>query len=254
MESMTRQLSLRMNRRIPFGPWAALAVFAAAWVAVESLSEYASSRLLTHLQFPEVRARVAVGAAFGVGLMWTMFAICLLVLRWRGQTLSDIGWRRPASIRAWLLTVGLVLLVSAAALLGPIGRSAQLLSDWSFYRISMALALGGTAGICLETIFRGFVMTQARDVGFPVVIQILLSAVLCALVLARLNYSGYPGHPDFWGVIATTTSSVILCAAFAIIYVVGRRSLTPAIAAHAAIDMVVEPGLILLAAIGGAVH
>jgi membrane protease YdiL (CAAX protease family) len=80
------------------------------------------------------------------------------------------------------------------------------------------------------------------------------SAVLCALVLARFSYSGYPGHPDLSAVIATTLSSVVLCAVFAVIYVIGRRSLGPAIAAHAAIDMVVEPGLMLLAAMGGVVR
>jgi hypothetical protein len=38
------------------------------------------------------------------------------------------------------------------------------------------------------------------------------------------------------------------------VYVIGNRKLNPAIAAHAAIDMVVEPGMILMAGMAGAVH
>ncbi len=59
-----------------------------------------------------------------------------------------------------------------------------------------------------------------------------------------------------WGpiVVGTTASSTVLGVAFAIIYVIGNRSLNPAIAAHAVIDMVVEPGMILMAAMAGAVH
>jgi membrane protease YdiL (CAAX protease family) len=235
-------------------PWQALIGFAATWIIVEGLFEFATKWSLETLQLPSVRGRAAVGAAFGVGLMWTMLGICVLFLRWRGQTLADVGWRRPATTRSWWLAVALVVLVAGGALFGPLGKTAQLLSDWSFYRISLALIMGATAGICLETVFRGFIMTQARDAGMPTVIQVTMSAVLCALVLARFAYGSYPTHPDFSGVIASTMSSVVLCAFFAVIYVVGRRSLNPAIAAHAAIDMVVEPGLMLLAAVGGVVR
>jgi membrane protease YdiL (CAAX protease family) len=235
-------------------PWQALTGFAATWIIVEAFFELATKWSLEMLHLSSVRGRAAVGAAFGIGLMWSMLGICVLFLRLRGQTLADVGWRRPATMRSWWLALALVVLVAGGALFGPLGKAAQLLSDWSFYRISLALIMGATAGICLETVFRGFIMTQARDAGMPTVIQVAMSAVLCALVLARFAYTSYPTHPDFWGVVATTMSSVVLCAFFAVIYVVGRRSLNPAIAAHATIDMVVEPGLMLLAAMGGVVR
>jgi len=200
-----------------------------------------------------VRAHVAVEALLGAGMNWLMFVICLTVLRLRGQVLADLGWRRPASRRAWVLAI-VVAAVIAGSALGSFGKTAQLLTDWSFYRISLALALGLSAGICLEVIFRGFVMTQARDAGLPTAVQIVLSAVLFALALNRMAWAGFPGHPDFWAVVGTTVSSTILGIAFAIIYVIGNRSLTPAIAAHAAIDIVVEPGMILMAAMAGAIH
>lgn len=247
-------MTVAPKNKARLGPWQALAGYAITWIIVEALFEFATRWSLERLQLPSVRGRAAVGAAFGVALMWTMLGICILFLRMRGQTLADVGWRWRATGRAWWLAVALVALAGGGALLGPLGQTAQLLTDWSFYRISLALLMGATAGICLETVFRGFVMTQARDAGLPTVIQITMSAVLCALVLARFSYSGYPGHPDLLGVLATTMSSVVLCAFLAVIYVVGQRSLSPAIAAHAAIDMVVEPGLMLLALMGGVVR
>ena len=236
-----------------FGPWTALAVFAAAWIAIDAVVEISCRFVLVQFHIDGVRERVAVEALSGVAINWTMFAVCLFLLNLRGQTLRDIGWRRAATRRSWVLAVVLAALMAGSAL-ASFGKTAQLLTDWSFYRISLALVLGGSAGICLETIFRGFVMTQARDASLSVFLQVALSAVLFALALNRMAWSGFPGHPEFWAVVGTTISSTILGIAFAIIYLIGNRSLNPAIASHAAIDMVVEPGMILMAAMAGAVH
>jgi hypothetical protein len=236
-----------------FGPWTALAVFAAVWIAIDAIVEVTCRFVLTSFHIDGVRERVAVEALSGVAINWTMFAVCILILHLRGQTLRDIGWRRPATQRSWILAVVVAVLMAGSAL-ASFGKTAQLLIDWSFYRISLGVVLGGSAGICLETIFRGFCMTQARDAGLSVTLQITLSAVLFALALNRMAWSGFPGHPEFWAVVGTTASSTVLGVAFAIIYVIGNRSLSPAIAAHAAIDMVVEPGMILMAAMAGGVH
>jgi hypothetical protein len=242
---------LQMRSRL--GPWQALAIFVAAWLAVDAMFEFARDELLAHLRLAGLREIVAVQALSNIGIMWVMFAVCVLILRLRGQKLGNVGWRRPASTWAWLLAVGVAILFSGAAL-GSVGGSAQLLSDWSFYRISLALVIGASSGICSETIFRGFVMTQARDAGVPLAIQILMSAVLFDLAAARFGWVGTTGHPNFWLFVATHPAAVVLGGTFAIIYVVGRRSLTPVIVGHAAIDIIIEPGMLLLAAMGGAVH
>jgi hypothetical protein len=185
--------------------------------------------------------------------MWAMFAVTVLILRLRGQKLSEIGWGRPASTWSWFLAIGVAILFGGLVV-GSVGASAQLLSDWSLYRISLGLVIGVSAGVCTETMFRGFVMTQARDAGLPVSIQILVSAALFDLALLRFGWGGMAQHPKFWVYVATTPAAAILGAAFGIIYVVGRRSLLPVIVAHAAIDMIVEPGMLLFAAMGGAPH
>jgi hypothetical protein len=230
-----------------FGPWTALSALIATWIAVDALVEVTCRFVLIHFHIDGVRERVAVEALSGVVLNWAMFAVCVFLLHLRGQTLRDIGWRRPATRRSWILAIVVAALMAGSAL-ASLGKTAQLLTDWSFYRISLGLVLGGSAGICLETIFRGFVMTQARDAGLPTILQITLSAVLFALALNRMAWSGVAGHPEFWAVVGTVISSTVLGVAFAIIYIIGNRSLNPAIAAHAAIDMVVEPGMILMAA------
>jgi hypothetical protein len=235
------------------GPWTALTIFAVAWIAVDAVVEVTCRSVLLRFQITGVRERVAVEALSGVVLNWAMFAVCFIALRLRGQTLGDIGWRRRATRRSWILAMVVAALMAGGAL-ASLGKTAQLLTDWSFYRISLGIVLGGSAGICLETIFRGFVMTQARDAGLPTILQITLSAVLFAVALNRMAWSGVPGSPDVWAVVGTIISSTILGIAFAIIYVIGNRSLNPAIAAHAAIDMVVEPGMILMTAMAGAVH
>lgn len=123
--------------------------------------------------------------------------------------------------------------------------SARNYADQSFYRVSLGFVLGVSAGICTETIFRGFVITQARDAGLPVAIQILLSAVLCGLALARFGWSGATARPDVSVVVAVVAAAAILGAMVAAVYLVGRRSLLPVIAAHTIIDMVVQPGMLI---------
>lgn len=236
-----------------FGPWTALAAFVVAWIAADALVEITCRFVLVQSHIAGVRERVAVEALSGVVLNWTMFTVCVFLLHLRGQTLRDIGWRRPATRRSWILAVVVAALMVGTAL-ASFGTTAQLLTDWSFYRIFLGLVLGGSAGICLETIFRGFVTTQARDAGLHVILQITLSAVLFALALNRMAWSGFPGHPEFWAVVGTTASSTVLGVAFAIIYLIGNRSLNPAIASHTAIDMVVEPGMILMTVMAGVIH
>jgi membrane protease YdiL (CAAX protease family) len=97
--------------------------------------------------------------------------------RLRGQTLGDIGWRRPARLLGWVLAVLFSVLYGGGTLMGMMKAGAPVTTDWSFFRIAIALGIGISAGICEETVFRGFIMGQARDAGLHWSIEVLLSAI-----------------------------------------------------------------------------
>lgn len=241
---------LEVKTRARLSPGMVLAAFIVAWLVLNRGFSLTREGILAHLRVSGIRQIVAVQVLVNTGHMAAMFAGSVFLLRLRGQTLGDIGWRRPASAKGWLSAAALAVLYSGVVL-ATVGNSAQLLSDWSFYRISLALLIGVSSGVCQETLFRGFVMTQARDAGAPVAAQILLSAGLFGLALARFGWAAMPGTADFWAFAATVAASAILGAVLALIYVAARRSLTPVIFAHAVIDMIVEPGMLLFAATGG---
>ena len=229
-------------------PWLAIAALVSTWLLLDIVAQIARGEVLESWQISGARATVATQAVFNVGLLWMALAASKLILLARRQTFADLGWRQPASRPAWLLAIGLAALYVGAVGV-TLGRDAELLSDWSFYRISLAVILGISAGVCSELIFRGFVMAQARDAGLGVPSQVILSSVLFALALARFGWGGTTS-PDMRAIIGVAGGTAVLGAAFAGIYLVGRRSLMPAIVAHTMIDALLQPGILLLASRG----
>jgi membrane protease YdiL (CAAX protease family) len=181
-------------------------------------------------------------------LLWSMFLIVYVILRLRGQTLEYIGWHGSAPLRGWVSAIVLLVLYGGFMLAGPL-RNAPYLTDWSLFRVVTALAVGLSAGICEETIFRGFVMTQSRDAGMPAVAQILISGLLFGL--AHAGWGGMTGHLSTAALVGSVTSTFVLGALLASIYLLSRRSLLPVIVAHVGIDLLIEPWLILYALSGG---
>jgi membrane protease YdiL (CAAX protease family) len=176
--------------------------------------------------------------------------VLVLILRFRGQTLADIGWGKPSLIWGWMLALALVVFFAWSAFQSGANRPAVTsldahawLTDWSFYRIGLALSVAITVGICEETIFRGFVMTQARDAGVPLVLQIVLSGVLFGL--AHLSIASVGGKFDMIGAVSAVASTTVFGILFAIAYLLGGRSLTPVIVAHGIFGFIFEPWMIL---------
>jgi len=101
--------------------------------------------------------------------------------------------------------------------------------------------------------FRGFVMREAEAGGAPVWLQVVLSGLLFGLAHAGWGAIGGTSF-NLGAAIGSTVSTGMLGLVLAGIYVAGRRSLMPVIAAHAAIDMIIEPWLILFALSGGFAH
>jgi membrane protease YdiL (CAAX protease family) len=234
---------METTRRI--GPWTALALLVLAFVALQA----ALTAVRSTISFTQPRDIVAWRAAGSIVLVWSLFGATWLLLRLRGQSLADIGWRRPARMWGWLLAAVFAALYGGATAFNMAKHGAPVLSDWSLWRIAIALGIGVSAGICEEAVFRGFVMGQAKDAGVHWSVQILLSALLFGL--AHVGWGAMSGHVQVAQIVGAVAATAILGAMMAVTYLASGRSLTPPIIAHGVIDILIEPWLLLYAITGG---
>jgi hypothetical protein len=103
-----------------------------------------------------------------------------------------------------------------------------------------AIVLSLAAGITEEVVFRKAVMDPLLD-----------SSVFLAIGASAVTFGVAHGVWGFFGGWRVARGAMLwtgmLGAGLAVVYVVGGRSLLPCIASHAAIDLVLEPALILAA-------
>jgi hypothetical protein len=241
-----------VKRDSKLSAWLTLLAFVFVFAAVYAAVKYAQGLIMPHVHLAGPRENAAFRGASSIILVWAELGATLLVMRLRRQTLRDLGWRKSSSIWGWLAALFVVAVYAGFAVMGPMLKGAPLLTDWSFFRIAMGLGIGISAGICEETMFRGFVMTQARDGGAHIVVQVLLSALLFGA--AHMGWGGTSGHFELGSMIGAMLATAYLGLMLAITYALGRRSLMPVVAAHAAIDMIIEPWLMLFAVSGGFQH
>jgi membrane protease YdiL (CAAX protease family) len=241
-----------MEQKSKLSAWATLLLFIAVFVGIY-LAVHWLRDVLTPLFHPQTLHEKAVFQICGsVALDWLELLGMLAILRLSGRTLSDLGWRRPSTFGAWVFAACVVVIYAGYAAFGLLKGSAML-TDWSAFRVLSALSVGITAGFCEEALFRGFVISEAKNGGAPVWLQIVLSGLLFGL--AHVGWGGMGGaHFDIGSAIGSAISTGVLGAVLAGVYIVGKRSLMPVVAAHAAIDMIIEPWLIMFALSGGFAH
>jgi hypothetical protein len=110
----------------------------------------------------------------------------------------------------------------------------------------VAIVMAIITGYFEELVFRKIFMDYAMTAGYGVALQILFSAVSFGAVHA------------IWGIfagklraaLAAMVATGLLGALLAIDYIMGARSLAPCSAAHIAINLIMEPWLIMTAASG----
>jgi membrane protease YdiL (CAAX protease family) len=236
-----------VSRRI--GPWTAIVLVMATFIVLEFVLPLLRTAVTPYLEIATPRDTVALRAGSSILLVWCLFGAAWFALRLRGQSLSGIGWGRPARPWGWALAALFAAVYGGATMMGMMKAGAPVTTDWSFFRIAIALGIAVSAGICEETVFRGFVMTQARDAGLHWSLQLLLSAFLFGL--AHAGWAALGGHFEPGKVIGPVVATAILGAMMAGTYLASARSLTPAIVAHGIIDVVIEPWLLLYAVTGG---
>jgi membrane protease YdiL (CAAX protease family) len=236
-------------RRPAIGPWTALLAFVVLWMAMLAIGPLFRSMVQPFFRIETPREIVAFRLAFGLPFTWLALGGTLLLLRWRGQSLSDLGWRRPAAIWGWVAGFAIVAFFLWGSFKSPSCRGMCFidpklwLTDWSLFRLLSSVAIGVTAGICEEISFRGFVMTQARDGGTPLPVQALLSGLTFGV--AHIAIAGLSGRFDPTAAIGIVSSTTVFGIVFAVVYLLGRRSLTPVILAHGVFAFTTEPWMLL---------
>ncbi len=169
--------------------------------------------------------------SFGIS---TAIVVSLIVL-WQhkhGETLMDLGWRRPTTTSA--IVISLIygaLWVILSYVREPHPVQSFLALSWErpiMMLIGLFLAFGE------ELAMRGFFMEQLRRGGIPTWLQIICSAIFTG------GYHGIIGlhYSLFYGL-----SSMILFGLIAVLFVIGKRSLTPGIIAHAMTHFFGDPVL-----------
>ena len=164
----------------------------------------------------------------------SLIIVALIVLwqRRHGETLADLGWRRPTTVLAIVIAVifGILwALLSYAREPHPV----QSFLGLSWERPLMML-IGLFLAFSEELAMRGFFMEQLRRGGVPTWLQVVASAVFMG------SYHGIVGlhYSVFYAV-----SSMVLFGVIAIIFVIGKRSLTPGTLGHALVHFLGDPVL-----------
>lgn len=184
---------------------------------------------------PQLRASLSItGIALGE---WLVVGMLGLALHRQGSGWRALGWNKGAPLWAWLAVVAIVILNVSSDLLGVLKGFAHPL-EFSVFRLYGGIVAGGTAGFCEEAVFRGYIMTRLRDAGISPVLQVLASGFWFGLV--HFNFG-----TSLLTTFTVTVGNMVLGVLFALVYLLGRRSLLPVVGAHVLIDLIIEPWLVL---------
>lgn len=230
------------------GPWRAIGALVIVYIVLNTALQLSRPWLAGALQLSTPMQTAFFRLAGSSIFLWLMLGATALIMRARGGRLADLGFSRPGTPAGWIAAALVCVLQSAMFIIGPVGHSPWL-TDWSALRIMSAVMVAVSAGVCEETIFRGFVMTQAKQAGLPLWAQVLASALLFGA--AHAGWGFLQGSANWPATIGAMVSTAILGGLLAIAYSLGKRSLWPVIIAHGLIDLIAEPWLMLFALGGG---
>jgi membrane protease YdiL (CAAX protease family) len=182
------------EKRAAIGPWQAIGFFVLCWLAAAALGPLLRAAVTPHPVPSGLRDIVAWRTATGLPISWLVLGATVVILKARGRTLRDLGWDRPAPIWGWLAAAAVTAFFLFNSFRVPGCRGLCFIdphawaTDWSLFRTLTSAAIGVTAGICEETMFRGFVMGQARDGGAPWPLQALLSGALFGIAHLGVSF------------------------------------------------------------------
>lgn len=176
---------------------------------------------------PTVEGAFVLDLVFGVGAAIIIAAV-VATQRRRGETIRDLGWGRPTRPVALVVAVVFGALWAAASY----ARGGDPLAlTWQrpiMMLVGVVLAFGE------ELAVRGYMMEQLRRARVPAWLQVVATALVMA------SYHGLIG----WSYsIPYAISSFVLFGIVSLIFLLGRRSLTPVVVAHALAHVLGDPVL-----------
>src|SRR6266850_5734249 len=159
---------------------------------------------------------------------WLFVLGLVFILRHRQLSLKDLGVWRVGNWKAWVFALAFAVLAVGGNLrfLPRMGVPISAAFFPQGFHLAAALMMGITAGFCEEVLFRAFLMTEFANAGYGKVAQILIPGV--AFGLSHAGYLNQGFLP--WLGIAVPTA--FLGMMWGVAYLLGRRSLVPAVVAH----------------------
>ncbi|HXC55594.1 MAG TPA: CPBP family intramembrane glutamic endopeptidase [Rhizomicrobium sp.] len=195
-------------------------------------------------------ARIVWGSLLGVILLegWA------LVASFGGphamQRLARYLLTMPGTLPAWVLAAAVTVLYAGYAARASAFIGAHMLrpSNWRpFIGLRLVAVLAAlVSGFFEEAFFRKMLMDLAMQHGAAIAVQVAVSALAFGAAHAVWGLFGGSLRAAAGAMLATG----VLGLALAAIYVVGGRAVLPCIVAHAAINLLLEPWLIIAAATG----
>lgn len=169
------------------------------------------------------------------------FAAALLVWARRdpGGFAAELGIGADIPARGWL-AAALVAATYTAYTLWAVPQVRPVVSEIYWFR-ALAVPLAVGSGLVEEMFFRHILMTWFADGGLGTVPQVLLSA----LVFAAVHTIWVVFGRSWAAVLPILLSTFALGVLMSLVYLASDRVVLPAVIAHAAINLVIEPGLLL---------
>lgn len=174
-----------------------------------------------------VNAAFLLDLIFLVGVL-VIIAVVVLWQRAHGETIRDLGWGLPTRKVAMIVAVAYGLLWTAS---GYARGGDPFALTWQ--RPLMAV-IGVVLAFGEELAVRGFFLEQLRRGGVPTWLQVIASGVVMG---------GYHGILGWHYSVSYAVASAVIFAVVSLIFVLGRRSLTPGLTAHAMTHVLGDPSL-----------
>ncbi len=152
--------------------------------------------------------------------------------------------RAPADPRGWyfaLITAG----IQIVTILAFFVRDLSVVWEPTWFNLYMSLTMAISGGFGEELLFRGYVVTRLRDGGFSTTTQLLVSGALFSVAHMSWSSAATLSGAGLVQILAPLLGTFVLGALFARAFQLSGYRLLPVVVAHAAINLVIEPALVL---------